>query len=72
MIYKMTRLSAIRKARGYTQEELARKLNINANTLSHLENGTKKPSRKLLIKLADTLDVSVDWLLGRKVNRKEE
>ena len=69
---RLKRLSIIRKARGYTQEDLAKKLCVNVYTISRFENGTKKPSLELLIRIADILDVSLDWLLDRQSYRKKE
>lgn len=69
---RLKRLSIVRKARGYTQEELAKKLCVNVYTVSRFENGTKKPSLDLLVKIADILDVSLDWLLDRQSYRKKE
>jgi transcriptional regulator with XRE-family HTH domain len=34
--------------------------------ISHIERGVKTPSLHALIRLADALGVSMDWLLGRE------
>ena len=37
--------------------------------ISHFETGERRPSLENLLKLADALAVSVDYLLGREVAR---
>lgn len=56
-------LKAVRKAKGYTQEELAIKLNVVRQTVSKWEKGLSVPD-------ADVLDTKVSVLLGGSV--KEE
>lgn len=57
-------LRALRKERGYTQKEFAEKLSIPANTYNQWENGKREPDFRNLILIANTLHVSVDYLLG--------
>jgi len=38
---------------------------MSASTISHFETGTRKPSFDNLRRLADALDVTTDYLLGR-------
>lgn len=59
------RLKSTRKAKGLTQSELARKVNTTKGTVSNYENGYSTPSNEMLVSLANALDVSVDYLLGR-------
>ena len=52
---------------GYTQEELARAVNINRSFLSRIESGKKGCSVDLFIQLAEFFHVSLDELiLGKK------
>lgn len=60
-----TRLKTIRKLRGYSQEELAEKINTTKSTISNYENGHSSPSTDTLIRLADVLNTTTDYLLGR-------
>ena len=48
-----------------TQEELAECADITQVMVSQYERGTHCPTAANLIKLADALNVSTDWLLGR-------
>jgi len=59
------RLISLRKANGLTQEELAKKLDLNRSTYTCYETGTSMPSIATLIAMADEFHVSVDHLLGR-------
>lgn len=59
------RLRSLRKSKGYTQEDLAELAGIGRPNLAKYETGKSLPSVDILIKLADALDVSTDYLLGR-------
>lgn len=52
-----------RKAYGYTQEEMAEQLNISYSFYTKLENGFQAPSLDTLIKIASTLQLSMDKLI---------
>lgn len=54
-----------RMSQGILQRELAEKLNISMQTLSHWETGYSEPSIQQLIALADFFDTTVDELIGR-------
>lgn len=60
-------LETIRKQKGITQAELASMLNVHQSTISMVENGDRNPSAALLCKLADTLSVTLDELIGKEV-----
>jgi len=59
------RLRSARKYRGLTQEELAIKVKTTKATISNYENGHSSPHNEMLTFLADVLNVSTDYLLGR-------
>jgi len=59
------RLKEIRKEKRLTQEELAEKADISRVMVSRYETGTVIPTVDVLINIADALDVSIDYLLGR-------
>ena len=59
-------LAALRKKRGYTQAELAEKLNFSDKTISKWENGLGYPDITVLPVLAKLLNVSADELLKEK------
>lgn len=59
------RVRTAREYRGLTQGELAERAGLQPSAISHFETGTRKPSFDNLRLLADTLDVTTDYLLGR-------
>jgi len=59
------RLRAAREKRGLNQGELASRAGLQASAISHFETATRKPSFDNLRRLADALDVTTDYLLGR-------
>ena len=59
------RLKQLREAKNLTQLRLAMELNVSQETISGYEIGKAVPPAEMLIKLADTLDTSVDYILGR-------
>lgn len=59
------RLREMRIKRGFTQQRLSETLDIALRSYQCYETGTRTPCYNLLIKIADTLDVSLDYLLGR-------
>jgi transcriptional regulator with XRE-family HTH domain len=59
------RLKAARNLRKWSQEELAARTAMPPSSIGHYESGSRKPSFDTLRKLANTLDVTTDYLLGR-------
>ena len=59
------RLQAMRSQRGFSQDELAKRAGLQATAVSHFETGTRKPSFDNLRRLADALETTVDYLMGR-------
>src|SRR3546814_5370774 len=59
------RLATARDSRKISQGELAKKTGLPASSISHFEGGGRKPSFDNLLRLADALDVTTDYLLGR-------
>lgn len=55
----------LRKEKGDTQNELAKKIGTTNKVVWTYEKGRCEPSIDLLIKLADYFNVSVDYLIGR-------
>ncbi|MCR4911517.1 MAG: helix-turn-helix domain-containing protein [Bacilli bacterium] len=60
------RLSRIRKEKGLTQEDIAKRIVISPQAVSKWENDVSSPDILVLCSLADILGVSVDELLGRE------
>ena len=65
------RIALLRKERGFTQEQMAVRLNVTAQAVSKWENGNSLPDTALLPHLANVLEVSIDRLLtGRDLTVK--
>jgi len=59
------RLKNAREMRKMTQNELGTKANLPSTSIAHFESGSRKPSFDNLRKLAEALEVTTDYLLGR-------
>lgn len=55
-----------RKLKGFTQEEMAEKMQVSRQSVSKWENGEAVPELAKIMKLADILDVNLDVLCGRE------
>ena len=53
-----------RKAKGFSQEQLAEKVGISVTHMSHIETGNTKLSLQVLIDLANQLEVRCDDILN--------
>lgn len=60
-----TRLNSIRKHRGFTAQSMADQLGMALRSYQFYEGGKRSPSLDTLVKIADILDVSTDYLLCR-------
>lgn len=56
-------LKALRKAKGYTQEEVANHLMLSPKTISRWENGVGIPDINIISAVADFYNVTVDEIL---------
>jgi transcriptional regulator with XRE-family HTH domain len=66
MILLGRRVAGKRTERGWTQEELAKRVPCSPTTISNLEQAKlPKFTASNLLKVADALDTSTDYLLGR-------
>ena len=59
-------LNATRKEKGLTAQNMADKLGIMERSYRFYESGRSSPPLDTLVIIADILDVSTDFLLGRK------
>ena len=62
---KRMRLSEIRRKKRISQLKMALDLNVSQNTISRYETGDREPDLGMLVRLADYLQVSLDYLLER-------
>ena len=58
------RINELRAAFGWSQVEIAKKLNVAKQTVSNWENDNIQPSIEMLIRLSKIFNVSTDYLLG--------
>ncbi len=66
----MENLRIIREKRNINQQKIAVDIGITQESISKYEIGKAFPSKDILIKLADYLNCSIDYLLGRTENPK--
>ena len=66
------RLKNLRKEVGLTQVDVAGKLGISQQAYASWERGVKKPTQENLVKIAQTLKVSVDYLVGNSEEKADE
>jgi transcriptional regulator with XRE-family HTH domain len=57
------RLAAIRERRGLKQTDLAERAGLSAAFISEIENGHRNVSSEKLLRLANALGASIDYLL---------
>lgn len=58
------RICMLRTACGWSQVELAKRLNVAKQTVSNWENENIQPSIEMLVRLSKIFGVSTDYLLG--------
>ncbi len=54
------KLKSLRLEAGFTQDELAQKLNVARTTYTNIENGNRNPSFDLFFKIKKTLKTDDD------------
>lgn len=59
-----TRLLEARKRKGISQEDIAERLVTKGPVIGRYERDEMKPSIEVAAKIADILEVSLDWLVG--------
>ncbi len=60
------RIREIRKDTKLTQTEFGNKLFVSQDTISLWESGKSLPTTENIIAIAETFDVSADYILGLK------
>ena len=58
------RLKNLRKQAHLTQVDVAEKLGVSQQAYASWERGVKKPTQQNLVKIAQSLKVSIDYLVG--------
>jgi len=57
-------LRRLRNAKGWSQEDLAVRLEISRSHIGRLETGEKQPSLNMLFRLADALEVQPSVIIA--------
>lgn len=65
----LERLKIRRKKIKLTQAQIAEKLDISQQAYASWERRVKKPTQENLVKIAQVLDVTVDYLVGNSEER---
>lgn len=68
MILLGERIKCLREQRGLTQEDMGNLLHLKRAAISHYERDFRRPDLETLTAIADTLETSTDYLLGRADN----
>lgn len=67
------KLYDLRKQKGFSQEELANRLNVSRQTVSKWEVGDSTPDLEKLVAISDLFEISLDELvLGKAAVSSEE
>ena len=59
------RLAQLRIKSGFTQKVIGEKVGVSKSAFANYESGERHPNFETIVKIADALNVSVDYLLGR-------
>lgn len=62
------RLKDLRISKGFTSKDIAQMLDLKERTYKSYENNEREPDSKILVKIANLFDVSIDYLLDFDVN----
>ena len=60
------KLKALRVQYGFSQKQVAEKINVSPSIVSGYETGERTPSTENLLSLAYLYNVSTDYLLGKQ------
>lgn len=74
MVNKITfamRLKKLREQKRLNQTELANLLKVSNGSISKWERGDRQTDYETLEKIADTFNVTIDYLLGRSDSKQE-
>lgn len=65
------RITALRRQKGMTQSQLAKKLGVSRGCVANWENCIREPDASNLLALASCFSVSIEYLCGRSDQRTE-
>lgn len=65
-------IKAFVKVRGVTLKQMLSDCQLSINTLSSMQSGSYYPRLETIVRIADYLDISVNYLLGRTSTSTED
>ena len=65
------KLRILREERGYTLRQLAEMVEVHYTHLNKIENGQKRPSTDLVLKISRLFDVTTDQLMKDELDLDE-
>ena len=65
-----SRIAVLRRAKGWSQSELARRLQVSPSAVGMYEQGRREPAAEVLVALSEQLGVTVDYLLTGKMTEE--
>lgn len=68
----VNRIKVHRAMKDWTQEELARRINVTRKTINTIEKGHYVPSTRLALRMALVFDTSVEELFSLSSGEREE
>ena len=60
-------IESLRREKGWSQAELAKRLNISPSTIGMYEQGRREPSIDVLVAMSEEFGVTIDYLITGKV-----
>ena len=63
-----SKISALRKEKGWSQNDLAQKIEASREIIGKYERNENLPSIEMVAKIAKVFDVTVDFLIGEGEN----
>lgn len=69
-VWGMNRIRELRQTNGWTQDELATRLNTKRTTISNYEVGIRGLDVDTILRLCDIFGCTADYLLGRSIQQR--
>ena len=70
MLILAERLALLRRERDMTQKEVGQELGISLNSYQRYETNDREPTAPVLVQMAKFYNVSLDYLVGLKDDRR--
>ncbi len=65
-----SKITELRKQKGWSQSELAKKLEVSREIVGRYERNDAVPSIEIAKRMADVLEVSLDYLVGSSTEQE--